>query len=177
MSPVVFPTAVKAHGNQSVVIIQTVATPASVSLATEINAASSVNATMYLFRGSFQPTAETQKGEAPPRLGETKVREEFGDTRYSISDLQYVHSPQAASTDTANKVRAALPEGSTVYVLERLGLSGENVDYAASQKYRLHHIRCGAQVWGRTSDDQYAEFCINQSVSYVSPPIDGTVVA
>ena len=173
---VVFPTAVKAQGNNSVVAVQTVATPASPSLATEINATSSVNVSFYLY-GGFAPTAEANKGSAPARLADTIEREEFGRVKTTIADLQYVYDPQADDTDPANAAKAALPEGAEVWLVQRAGLNAETVDFAAAQQVVMHHVVLGPQNKTQTGDDEFAEFSITQAVSYLEPPIDGVIAA
>lgn len=173
---VVFPTAVKAQGNNSVTVLQTVADPTAPSLATEVNGASSVDVSFYLY-GGFSPTAEANKGSAPARLGDTIEREEFGRVKTTIADLQYVFDPQADDTDPANAAKAALPEGAEVWLMQRAGLNAKTDDKAVAQKVVMHHVVLGPQNKTQTGDDEFAEFSITQAVSYLEPPIDGTIAA
>lgn len=173
---VIFPEATKAQGNKSVVVIQTVADPTAPKLATEINAATSVNASFY-FYGGFNPTAEPNKGSAPSRLADTVEREEFGKTKFSIGDLSYVVDPQGEDTDEPNLLKAALPEGGDIWILERRGLNAKTAALATTQKVRMHHVTVGPQVGGETSEDEFAEFNMTQSVMYVEPPVDGVIAA
>ena len=173
---VVFPEATKVQGNKSLVIMQDVAVLTAPDLSSEINALTSVNGTFYIY-GKFAPTAEANKGSAPARLGDKIEREEFGRVKNAIEDLMYVHNPQEDDTDEANAVRAAMPEGAEVYVLERVGPDAETADYAAGQRGRIHHLRCGPQSWVDTDDSEFGEAAIKQAVSYVEPPVICTVVA
>ncbi len=69
------------------------------------------NLTMLLYKGAgFNPAGETATGEAPLRLGESKAREEAGDTTFSIPEIQYTHDPQGDDTVPANIARATLLE-------------------------------------------------------------------
>lgn len=175
---IIFPIGTKQRGNQSVLVLQTVAVPTAVKLATEIGATDTLNLTMLLYKGAgFNPAGETATGEAPLRLGESKAREEAGDTTFSIPEIQYTHDPQGDDTVPANIARATLLENDVLYFLERLGPSAETVEYAATQRYRLHHARLGPQIWGRTGDTPQDEFCINQRLFYVTPPVDGVIAA
>jgi hypothetical protein len=80
-------------------------------LSSEINAASSVVVSCYLY-GDLNPTVTTNKGEAPRRLCTTQVFQQFGNTTYEVPDLQYVYTPQAATSTSNNKAVASLTEGS-----------------------------------------------------------------
>jgi hypothetical protein len=175
---VIFPEAVKAQGNKSVTVVQTVADAAGgPSLATEINAAGSVNVSCYLF-GNFSATSTTNRGSAPRRLCTTEELQEFGTTTHEVSDLSYVYSPQEADTTDANKAKAALVEGSEVWLVERLGLNARTDAIAAGQKVNLHHVRLGPQNRSETGDGEFDQFSIMQSVIYVEPPFyDVAIVA
>lgn len=171
---VVFPTATKAQGNNSVVVLQTVATPASPSLGTEINATSSVDVSFYLY-GDFQPTAEANKGSAPARLGDTTERESFGRVKHTYGDLQYVYDPQGADTTSDNKAKAALPEGAEVWLMQRIGLNADTAAMATGQKVIMHHVVVGPQSRTQTGSDEFAEFSITQPVMSLEPPVEGTI--
>lgn len=173
---VIFPEGTKIQGNKSLLVLQSVANMAAVDLSTEIAAAETVNATFFIY-GNFSPDAEANKGSAPARLGDKTEREEFGRVKYSISDLMYVHDPQAADSTDENKVKAACPEGADVYLLERIGPDAETDDYAATQKYKIHHVRVGPQVEVDTDDSEFAEAAIKQAVAYIEPPVKGVIAA
>lgn len=173
---VIFPEAVKAQGNTSVKVVTAIADPAAPKLATELNAASSVDVSCYLF-GDFAATATTNKGEAPRRLCSVETLQEFGNTSYEITDIQYVYDPQASSSDAANKAKAALTEGAEVWLVERLGLNARTGAFAATQKVNLHHVRLGPQNRTKTGDGEFDQFSITQSVIHVEPPYYDVTIA
>jgi hypothetical protein len=173
---VIFPEAVKAQGNTSVKVVTTIASPSAPSLATEIGAVSSVDVSCFLF-GDFSAMATTAKGEAPRRLCTTETLQEFGNTSYEISDIQYVYSPQDDDTDNANKAKAALTEGAEVWLVERLGLNARTGTYAAGQFVNLHHVRLGPQNRTKTGDGEFDQFSITQSVIHVEPPFYDVEIA
>lgn len=166
---VLFPEATKSSGNTSVVVVQTMANMAAPDLSSEINAASSVNVSCFLY-GDFSPTVTTNKGEAPRRLCTTQVFEQFGTTTYSVGDLQYVYDPQAASSTNDNKALAALAENSEVYLVVRRGLSAQNTALAAGQYVDVWHVRLGPQNRTTTGDGDFDELAITQSVIALEPP-------
>lgn len=174
---VIYPEAVKAQGNTSVKVVQTIAVPASPDLSTEINAVSSVDVSCYLY-GDLVATSTTNKGEAPRRLCTTQVLQQFGNTTYEITDLQYVYSPQDDDADDNNAAKAALVEGTEVWLIERRGLSARNDAWAAGQIVNVHHVKLGPQNRTTTGDGEFDEVAITQSVIYLEPPYyDSEIVA
>lgn len=174
---VLFPEATQVYGNTSVTVVQTIADPAAPKLATEINAASSVNVSCFLYSGGVG-TSTTNKGEAPRRLCTKDVLQQFGTTTYEVTDLQYTYDPQEASTTNNNKARAALPEGSEVYLVIRRGLDAQDTAYAAGQIVDVWKVKLGPQNKTQTGDGEFDEYSITQSVvAMTQPKQDVAVVA
>lgn len=173
---VVFPEAVKQQGNTSVVFVQTIANPAAPLTATEINASTSVNVSCYLYTGG-QITSTQNRGAAPRRLCTVEELQQFGTRSTEISDIQYVHSPQATSADPANKARTALVDGSEWYMVVREGLNARTSAFAATQKVIVTKVRLGSQNRGVTGDGEFDEYAISQSIIALSPPVEGTLAA
>lgn len=173
---VLFPEAVKAMGNTSVTVVQTIADTNAPTL-TEINAATSVNVSCFLFTGSGAATATTNTGDAPARLCSTQTFQELGNTSYSVGDLQYVYDPQAEDTDDANKARTALTPGSEVYLVYRYGMSAQEVPYAADQKVDIWKVRLGPQNKTQTGDGEFDQLSITQSVVVTAPPVTDVPIA
>jgi hypothetical protein len=172
---VVFPTAIKSQGNVSVVVVQTMTTPSAPSLATDINGATAVNGSCYLYSGGAG-TSNTNKGDAPRRLCSTSTFQQLGNTSYDVTDLQYVYDPQSASTVPANKLMAALAPGASVYLIIRKGLNAQTTAYAATQKVDVWHIKLGPQNFGMTGDGEFDELSITQSVVVLEPPLFGVAI-
>jgi len=173
---VVFPEAVKQQGNTSVVAVQTISDLSAPSLATEIDATTSVNISCYLYSGGVG-SSTTNKGEAPSRLCSTQRFQQFGNTTYEVTDLQYVYDPQAPDTDPANKAKTALTEGTEVYLVVRKGLNAQTAGYAVAQKVDIWHVRLGPQNRGATGDGEFDEYAITQSVVPLGPPTEDAVIA
>lgn len=174
---VIFPEATKVQGNTSVTVVQTVADMAAPDLSSEINAVSSVNVSCFLYSGGVG-TATTAKGEAPRRVCTTETFQQFGNTSYEVSDLMYVYDPQGDDAAEANKAKAALVEGSEVFLVIRKGLDAKSTAYAAGQQVDIWHVRLGPQNRGVTGDGEFDEFAIVQSVIAIEPPeFDVAIVA
>jgi hypothetical protein len=173
---VFFPEATQVYGNTSVVVVQTIANPEAPSLATDINAATSVNVSCYLYSGGVG-TSTTNKGEAPRRLCTTSVLQNFGQTTYEVTDLQYTYDPQEDLTHENNDARNALTEGSEVYLVVRRGLNAQDTAYAAAQKVDVWHVRLGPQNKTQTGDGEFDEYSITQAVVAMEPPVEDVEIA
>lgn len=174
---VVYPTATKSQGNISVTVVQSIAVLTAPDLSSEINAGSSVDVSCFLYAGGTGAVT-TNKGDAPRRICTTSQLEEFGNTTYDVNDLQYVYNPQADGTDAANKAKATLTEGASVYLLIRNGLDAQHTAYAAGQFCDVWHVKLGPQNRGMTGDGEFDEFAITQSVVALAPPTyDAVIVA
>lgn len=174
---ILFPDGVQQLGNTSVAVVQTMAAPGSPSLATDLNAASTVNVSCFLYSGA-EPAKNANKGTKPRRLCTRRDVETFGTITYEVSDLVYTYDPQADSTATANKARAALTEGSTVYLVIRRGLAAETTAFAAAQKVDVWKVKLGPQNKTRTGDGDQDEFSITQSVTVaVAGPWEDVAIA
>lgn len=166
---VLFPEGTKAQGNVSVTVVQTIADMSAPSLATEINAVSSVNVSCFLYGGGVG-NKTTNKGEAPRRLCTTDTFQQFGNTSYDVSDLSYVYNPQADDAAEGNEAKAALVEGSDVYLVVRKGLDAKTSTYAAGQFVDVWHVRLGPQNRTTTGDGEFDEFSISQPVIVLEAP-------
>lgn len=168
---VIYPEATQVLGNTSVVVVQTIADLDAPKAATEIKASSSVNVSCFLYSGGVG-TSTTAKGEAPRRLCTKSTLQQFGQTTYEVTDLQYTYDPQAALSTDDNKARAALVEGTEVYLVIRRGLDAEDSDYAAGQYVDVWKVRLGPQNKTQTGDGDQDEFSITQSVVALTPPTE-----
>lgn len=172
----VMPEGVPTLGATKVKAVVTIASQAAASLATEINAASSVDLSLYLYPAGWAPTGASAKGTRPVRLGSKSQREIFNRTTYSLGDLQYVYDPQGAATGV-NSAKTLLAAGTKIHLVERRGFDAETQAFAVGDKYRDHYVVLGAQVEAGDATDENGEFYITQSVIYygTNGPVAGVV--
>ncbi len=179
MPDVVFPEAVKAQGKKKVIILTT--EPANKAAVTAAEAAAGVTAgleaTMY-FLGQFAPGGSQNKGNGPRRVGETAQLQRLGNATFESPTLSYVHDPQGAPSDVANKVKTALDPNTNevVWILERAGIDVDT-DIAATQRYRIHHLELGDQFFAPSGDDEFSIEQVTQATGYVTPPVAGVIAA
>jgi hypothetical protein len=172
---VVFPEAVTALGKKKVVILTT--EPASYTAVTAASVATAVSAgleaTMY-FLGQFAPGGSQNRGNGPRRVGEDSQLQRLGIGTHESPTLAYVHDPQGATTDVANKIKTALAPGTEVWILERAGIVVDTA-FAAPQKYRLHHLEVGVQYYAPSGDGEFDIEQVTQATGYLTPPVAGAL--
>lgn len=175
---VVYPEGTPTLGNTKVAAVVAVADLEAPKLATEINAASSVDISCYLYPAGWAPGATTARGQRMPRLCSKKAQERLNRTTYTIGDLQYVYDPQGADSDPGNEAKELLVEGTKLYLVERIGLDAEDDPFTATEQVVTHYVELGPQIKSGDRTDENGEFFITQSVVYVNDgPVDGVVAA
>lgn len=162
MAAPIQPVGVNAQGAVKVIWVQALTNPASPSLA-EINAASSLDVSLMLYEGGWQPGVNSNKVSAKRRLGSRKVYEKFGITTDTLADLQYQFSPQSATGSDGRKAFEKFSEGSTGYFVERLGTAIET-DMATGDKVNVYPVVLGPKTITADTADEAAEFQVTQPV-------------
>ena len=99
--------------------VESIANPLAPSLATEINAVSSV-ALECLVVGNFNIDFSVDRTQLR-RMCSRQVRERSGPVTYSVQDLFVVYDPQDMAADVS-KAYAALTDGASGYLVERRGV-------------------------------------------------------
>jgi len=172
---IIYPEATPVQGNVGVKAILTVATPAAASLATEVNAATSLDLSCFLRDWMAEPNPNS--GTAPPRLCAPDEFPIEGRTQYPAIEGRYVYNPQEADSTNNNKAKALLLKGTVLQIMVRLGLDADQTTYAAAQRYELWKVRCGSQIRTRSGDDEFAEFEIRQNFYPILAPVYGVIAA
>lgn len=172
------PATTSSFGNESLVILS--ALPADPAAATLIELTAGENITCHMV-GDWYVPAETNKVARQRKMCQRKTTEALGVSTWQPGDLTYTYQPQEVSTPGAsgNEAYEALPEGSTVYVVQRLGKSGTTL-MASGDDYILWPLELGPQVPGPSADDEGGEFVMTQACAFApgySEGIAGTVGA
>lgn len=163
MAAPIFPAGVNAQGAVKVIWVESLANPASPKV-TELNAGTSIDLSLMIYEGGWQPGVNANKVSSKRRLASRKVYEKFGTTTETLGDLQYSFSPQAASGSDGKKAYEALEEGSTGFFVERLGLDAATVDSAVGQFVNVYPVVLGPQTISGDTADEAAEFQVTQPV-------------
>lgn len=175
---VVYPEGTPTLGATKVKAVLAITDLEAPSLADEIDDASSVDISCFLYPAGWSPTGTTAKGTKPNRLCSKTTIEQLNRTTWTLGDLQYVYDPQDDDSADANAAKAILTEGTSVYLVERIGLDSDDEAFAVGQQVRVHYVTLGAQIPMGDRADENAEFYIMQSLVYKnSGPVDGVIAA
>lgn len=172
----VYPEGTPTLGNTKLAALVAVAAPAAPKLATEINAATSVEISCFVYPAGWNPTGTQGKGTKPLRLCTKTQRDSLNRIAWTAPTLQYVYDPQAADSAVGNEAKELLVEGAIVYIVERRGIDSDD-PFATTQQVRTHHLRLGAQIPSGDLTDENGEFFITQETEYVTDPVDGVIAA
>lgn len=176
MSPIYEPAAVKVQGTNKIVITTSVASATAPSLATDVNAATAVEATLAMY-GQWRPPVTVGTGNAPVRIGTTVQLPQEGNAQLGVIPVTYPHDPSADDTDPNNKLRALLAEGTEVYVIVRKGVDKDTA-WAVGDRVDVWHVRAGYQDTDATTDEgEYAEAAVAQNLVPLATKVEGTLVA
>lgn len=140
--PTSVPPGYVADASIRVWFVPTLANPAAPSVATEINAGTTIDLTCYLTNG-FAPDASIAT-ITDDRLCLAQVLEGRGITTWSIEEIQYIWDPQNPAS-LSNKAYAGLVEGGTGYFVVRHGMSVDTAA-AAAQKVWVIPVEFGVAV-------------------------------
>lgn len=157
---VMLPETAQTLGTRSVWIIPEadVTNPAALT-AVVVNAG--FKATCYIYGNGGVVSGTQQKGSAARKLCETKTREQLGTVQESITDIQYSYLPQGDDADDGNAMKAAMVDGTRVFVVERLGIQ-DATTAAAGQVVNAFLTTLGYRNRTMTSDDEYGEYSVTQ---------------
>jgi hypothetical protein len=170
------PEATFVLGNIKLKLATAIANMASPSLASEVNAAGSLDVSLFVV-GDFEPTFEPNVGNAPPRLATKLQLPTEGLVQLQPITVEYVYGPQALDTADVNKAKAFLLRGVLFYAVERRGLDAETVAYAATQRARTWYFRAGLQNQTTSGDGEFRQFVIRQQLFPLVEPVSATIAA
>lgn len=170
--PTTVPPGFVADASLRVWFVTTLANPAAPSVASEINAGTTIDVSCYL-TGGFAPEASVAT-ITDDRLCLSVVLEDKGVTTWSIGDLEYIWDPQNPAS-LSNKVYAGLPEDATGYFVARYGMSVDTAA-AAAQKGFVFPVKLGPQVplpperntKGRVRQKPFVTGVVQKNVSFAA---------
>ena len=178
-----FPEAVTVQESTKVALCTTIADLTAPSIASEIKAVTTVEATMA-FR-DWAPTLTPNTGNSPARLGTAIQLPVEGNIPLSAIATAYPWDPSADDADVNNEVKALMIRNTLLYVVVRKGID-ITTDWAAGQPVDVWHVRCGFQDDDATSSgagsgggstDEFAEFEVHQNLFPLSLKTRGTLAA
>jgi hypothetical protein len=172
-----FPTGVKVQGNDKIVAMTAVADESAPSLASEINAATSVELTKAMY-GAWDAPVSVDTGSAPTRVGTEAVLPEEGNANRQIIPAAFPVDPSKPKTDPVNKVWATLVKGAILEVFVRRGVS-KDTPFAVGDTGLVYKVRVGyVPEPSRTGDDAYAEYQVATNlIPLTEEPVEAVLAA
>lgn len=168
----VYPEGTPTLGNTRVTAVVAIADMTAPKVATELNAATSVDLSCYLYAEGWSPSGTQAKQTKKRRLCTRRDVESLHTVTYTIGALRYTHDPQAPDSATGNEARELLQQGMKVYLSERQGKDAVDEPNVVGDRFRSHYLELGEQFESADTDEN-GEYYIMQEVAYVN---DGPVV-
>ncbi len=160
----VFPIGVAAPGNNLVVVVPTLTTPAAPKLA-DIGA-TALDLTDYIkVDGWGMQLSQGRLDDT--RLGDATKRETFDVPEIQMEAIEHLIDPQGMGTETGNKAVASLPASSMVYVVVRVGKS-RNTALAVGDKVDVYTVTTGAEAVFLQTSGKYVRRVITSWTRVVS---------
>jgi hypothetical protein len=158
----VYPAGVQVRKTVRLAFVTTIADLDAPKIATEINAASSQDISCYTTPEGWKPSLTQNKGTAPRRVCSGVDRQVLGSSMYELPDLLYANNPQGEAASVGVLATEKLVPGTSGYIIERLGLNIDTVDYAVGQFVNVWPVTLGDQVDEYDITDEFGEYLIRQ---------------
>lgn len=162
------PALVKAFGNESWTFLVAIASKTAPT-AVELEAATGFNLSCSLFGEQEGLTASTEKVTLPRRLCETVTFESNGPTSYSMADLVVSFDPQGAPASAGKKAWETLVDGSSGFLVQRLGKAGTGV-FVAGDYVNVVPVQLATKTPTKTGNGADSVVAFNVAVSITDTP-------
>lgn len=162
------PASSKAFKREKWLYVPTIATIAAPTVA-EVTAVSVLDISCYLFDSSARPTANTNLVEKERRICDGATYQQVGSTTYAGGEMVAALDPQAAAASDGKKAWEKFPEGTTGYLVRRLGID-VNTDLAAGQFVDVFPVEFGAPTPGTVGDGEARENSFTSTFAITGPP-------
>jgi hypothetical protein len=169
MAEPIRPDAGKQYGQDNWLLATVIASPTGAPTVAEMTAVSTLDITRMLFASSGRPTANTNLGEAPPRVGDTDTYQRVGKKQYGGGELRYAINDQAAAGSDPKKLYEKILAGGNFKLINRRHL-GRAVAPAAGQFVHTYPIELGTSDPVPEGDAEFAEGAMTASFAITGPP-------
>lgn len=172
------PAATKTYGRKNYILIPTwsgydAGTGPTVA---ETNSASGLDVTRILFAdGAPAPTQTTNLVEQMRRWGDTQVSEFIGETKHSGGQMDYALASQAAALADGVKLWELIPEGTTMFLVRRLGVARTTTPIA-THRVTGWKIEFGPSLEIEKGDGENAEAGATCMFAVLAPPVQRVAI-
>lgn len=168
MTAPIRPASTKAFQREKWVFVPTIASITAPTVA-EVTGASTLDVSCYLFDSTGRPAQNTNRVTLERRICDGAQYEQIGTTTYTGGDMMYAVDPQAAAASTGKKAWEKFPDGTTGFLVRRLGID-VNTDLAAGQFVDVFPVSFGPAMPTTVGDNDSAEVGISQAFAITAPP-------
>lgn len=168
MAAPIRPASSKSFGREKWVFVPTIASIAAPTAA-EVTAGTALDISCYLYESSARPGASTNLVERERRICDTTTFQQVGTTTYSGGEMVASLDPQAAALSDGKKAWEKFPEGTTGYLVRRLGVAVAT-DLASGQFVDVFPVEFGVPVPTTTGDGESRENSFTVTFAITSTP-------
>lgn len=178
MAEAIKPQKVQAHGNDSWFWAPAIA-DMSAPTAAEINAVTGLNLSCYLLSEQEGVTSETERVTLPRVLCETSTEEGKGEQKFSLSTLQVVFDPQAATGSAGKKAWEMFKDGANGFLIRRQAVKADSdaPEAIAGQFVDVMKVETDEAVPDKTSTGAEAIYAAKTNVFLKGKPKFNVAVA
>lgn len=172
------PAATKLYGKKNYILIPTWATFTAGTGPTvaEVTSASGLDITRIAFAdGAPNPTQSTNLVEQMRRYGDTQVSEFVGETKHTGGQMDYQLASQAAALADGVKLWELIPEGTTMYLIRRLGVARATTPIA-THRITGWQIEFGPSLEIEKGDGEAAEAGATCTFAVLAPPVQRVAI-
>lgn len=174
------PASSKTYGKKNWVFVPTISASTNgegaAPSATEATAASTLDVTlMALADAAFTPTKSTNRAKQNRRYGDTKVYEFIGETSWEGGEFGFAVQPQAAAGADGKKALEKFTEGTTGFMVQRLGVA-RSTALAAGQFVNVYPVEVGPCQITEAGDGESAEAAGYTTIAVTGEPAMGVAI-
>lgn len=168
MAAPIRPASSKAFKREKWLYVPALTTPDSPSLA-ELVAATGLDISCYLFDSSARPTANTALVSKERRVCDGATYQQVGSTTVEGGQMMAAFDPQAAALSDGKKAWEKFPEGTTGFLVRRMGIIVET-DLAVGQFVDSFPVEFGQPTPGTVGDGESRENAFSSTFAVTGPP-------
>jgi hypothetical protein len=171
------PAGNKAYARENWIFVTAIAASTLIPTVAEMTAGTVLDVTNIVFaEGAPDPSMSTERVKRERRLGDTKVTEFIGETTYEGGDISYQFNPQAAALSDGKKLREKIPEGTTGFLVRRLGVPKATA-VAAGQFVDVYPVEFGPSMTTKVGTGASAETAAKATYAITDSPADNVAIA
>jgi hypothetical protein len=160
------PAAAKVYGKEKWLFAAALSAPPKV---TELTGTGTIDMSCYFYDDTARPSVTQDGVTAPKRICDTQQFQSMGTAQWGGGNAMYAVDPQADAGDDGKKALEALPEGTTGWLIKRVGVAVDT-DFATGDFVSAYPVEFGVPVDVTEGDGEAAEAAIQQAYVITGPP-------